>query len=102
MPVIITNRNIEPVQEAPKKRQQPSPFSSSPAARMETTSRGKLLLIGDSILNGINTKGLVKGIQKHGKGGATVKDLLDEISLYEFLGMHHLRRGKRLCIGYPC
>ena len=83
VPVIITNRNIEPMQVAPKKIQQPSPFSSSPAARMETSSRGKLLLIGDSILNGINTKGLVKGVQKHAKGGATAKDLLDEISVYD-------------------
>ena len=50
---------------------------------METPSRGKLLLIGDSILNGINTKGLVKCVQKHAKGGATAKDLLDEISVYD-------------------
>ena len=51
--------------------------------RTETTSRGKLLLIGDSILNGVNTKGLVKGIQKHSKGGATVNDLIEEISVYD-------------------
>ena len=51
--------------------------------RTERTSRGKLLLIGVSILNGVNTKGLVKGIQKHSKGGATVNDLIEEISVYD-------------------
>ena len=84
VPVIITNRNPEPVIErTPLNATQQANQNSVPMARKEASSRGKLLLIGDSILNGINTKGLVKGVQKHAKGGATVKDLLDEISVYD-------------------
>ena len=40
------------------------------------------LLIGYSILKSVNTKGLVKGIQKHSEGGATVNDLIEKISVY--------------------
>ena len=90
MPVIITNRNTDLTNERQKgyteisnQSHQQRVFSSYPMTRTETTSRGKLLLIGDSILNGVNTKGLVKGIQKHSKGRATVNDLIEEISVYD-------------------
>ena len=90
MPVIITNRNTDLTNERQKgyteisnQSHQQRVFSSYPMTRTETTSRGKLLLIGDSILNGVNTKGLVKGIQMHSKGGATVNYLIEEISVYD-------------------
>ena len=87
VPVIITNRNQEPAGERQERyrdtetrAQNPSTF---PGTQNDTNKKGKILLIGDSILNGINTKGLVKGIQKHAKGGATVKDLIEDISVYD-------------------
>ena len=90
MPIIITNRNIDPTNERQKgyteihnQSHQQRVFSSDPMTRTETTSRGKLTLIGDAILNGVNTKDLEKGIQKHSKGGATVNDLIEEISVYD-------------------
>ena len=36
-----------------------------------------------SLLHGINTKGLVKHVQKHSKGVATVKALSEEIVVYD-------------------
>ena len=90
VPVIITNRNTDPTNERqksyteiPNQSHQQRVFSSYPMTPTETTSRGKLLLIGDAILNGVNTKGLVKGIKKHSKGGAIVNDLIEEISVYD-------------------
>ncbi|MEW8547726.1 MAG: GDSL-type esterase/lipase family protein [Candidatus Thiodiazotropha sp.] len=90
VPVIITNRNTDSKNERQKnypkllnQNHQQRVSSSYPMASPETTSKGKLLLIGDSILSGVNTKGLIKGIQKHSKGGATVNDLIEEISVYD-------------------
>ena len=42
----------------------------------------KTLLIGDSILHPINTKGLIRGLHKHSRGGATVSDIIHDIALY--------------------
>ena len=43
----------------------------------------KILLLGDSIISGINTKGLVKGLHKNSKGGATLQHMIDEVSVYD-------------------
>ena len=42
----------------------------------------KILLIGDSILNPINTKGLKRGTHKHARSGATISDIINDIGLY--------------------
>ena len=41
-------------------------------------------MIGDCILHGINTKGLIKGVQTHSKSGATVEDFIDDITFDDF------------------
>lgn len=43
----------------------------------------KTLLIGDSLLNSVNPKGLVRGIQKHSKSGAQVCNIIEDISMYD-------------------
>ena len=78
-----TNERQKSYTEITNQSHQQRVSSSYPMTHTETTFRGNLLLIGDSILNGVNTKGLVKGIQKHSKGGATVNDLIKEISVYD-------------------
>ena len=92
VPVIITNRISEPgnerqnsymYRETPSQAQQQSASTSHPVTHKDPTTRGRILLIGDSILNSINTKGLMKGIQKHSKGGATVKEIIEDISVYD-------------------
>ena len=40
-------------------------------------------MIGDSILHPINTKGLIRGLHKHSRGGATVSDIINDITLYD-------------------
>ena len=49
------------------------------------TSRGadKTLLIGSSILHGINPRGLKKGVFKHAKSGAGVNEIYDEIQYFD-------------------
>ena len=87
VPVLITNRNTETGNDQQRdlettyQRQQPN--TSNAVNRTDTNAKGKLLLIGDSILNSINTKGLVKGVLKHSKGGAKIQDLIEDISVYD-------------------
>ena len=97
VPVIITNRILEPgnerqnsymYRETPSQVQQQNISTSHPVTHKDPTPRGRVLLIGDLILNNINTKGLMKGIQKHsrwggGGGGATVNEIIEEISVYD-------------------
>ena len=49
----------------------------------QTRSDEKILLLGDSIINGINTKDLVKSVHKNSKGGATLQHLIDEVAVYD-------------------
>ncbi|MES9883828.1 MAG: SGNH/GDSL hydrolase family protein [Sedimenticola sp.] len=50
----------------------------------------KTLLIGDSILGGINENGLNKGIHKRSVGGATVRSIISEISNYELTAFQNV------------
>ncbi|MES9883778.1 MAG: GDSL-type esterase/lipase family protein [Sedimenticola sp.] len=49
-----------------------------------------VLLIGDSILKGVNTRGLQNGVQKHSTSGATLYTLNDEISRYDLKVFSHV------------
>ena len=47
------------------------------------TTASKTLLIGDSILSGINKKGLNKNVECHPISGATVEILMDKIQIFD-------------------
>lgn len=90
VPVIISNRNLPTTNAAlgSTTASQDNGSTSYGHHRIPLSSEGpnagkKTLLIGDSLLHGINTKGLVKHVQKHSKGGATVKALSEEIVVYD-------------------
>ncbi|MES9883589.1 MAG: GDSL-type esterase/lipase family protein [Sedimenticola sp.] len=51
---------------------------------------GKILLIGDSILNGVNPKGLHWNLHKHATSGATVAKLVEEIAMYDIKLFSHV------------
>ena len=53
------------------------------------------LLGGDSILKGINTKGLTSDVKICARSGATVDDLLDELSVYDLKSFAQII----ICIG---
>ena len=40
------------------------------------------MILGDSILNPINPRGMIAGVQKHSKSGAKVRDIIEDITLY--------------------
>lgn len=63
---------------------------SRPTPPVQTQPAKKILLIGDSILNGINKQGLKDNIYKHGISGATIKTLLDEIEVYDLNQFSHV------------
>ena len=71
IPVHITNGN------------KPSVTRQRPSLQRPVQQNEKVLLLGDSILKGINTKGLIKGVHKDSKGGATIQELIDEIKVYD-------------------
>ena len=71
IPVHITNGN------------KPSVTRQRPSLQRPIQQNEKVLLLGDSILKAINTKGLIKGVHKDSKGGATIQELIDEIKVYD-------------------
>lgn len=75
-----------------------SPSSSTPQVTrsqtkatptMPTSSTKKILLIGDSIITGVNKQGLKDNVYRHGISGATVKTLLNEIEVYDLKQFSH-------------
>ena len=75
-----------------------SPSSSTPQVTrsqikatptMPTPSIKKILLIGDSIITGVNKQGRTDNVYKHGISGATVKTLLNEIEVYDLKQFSH-------------
>ena len=81
VPVRITKRN-QPSKRLPMRNN----FDTAPQRSNGNLSFAKpkrTLLIGDSILKGVNTKGLTSDVKICAKGGATVNDLLDELSVYD-------------------
>lgn len=69
------------------KQTQPKP---KPRKTLQSTAiPKKILLMGDSIITGINTKGLKDKVYKHGISGATVDSLLQEIDVYDLRNFSH-------------
>ena len=66
-------------------RSHPVPEPSVPAQTAK-----KSLLIGDSIICGINKEGLKEHVYQHGISGATVKAILDEIKMYDLQQLSHV------------
>ncbi|MCG7875883.1 MAG: SGNH/GDSL hydrolase family protein, partial [Candidatus Thiodiazotropha endolucinida] len=78
---VIINRNQN------HDTQRKSHSISSPVGQRYTPKRNgnkkSVLLIGDSVLNRINIKGLHTTVHKHSVSGATIETLLSDISLYD-------------------
>ena len=84
IPVHISNGN-RPKQSAPR----PQPVQQR---QVQTpTSDKKVLLLGDSILKGVNSKGLTKGVHKNSLAGATIQDLCCWRLMYVFIFLVKLR-----------
>lgn len=54
------------------------------------TGLKKILLIGDSIVSGINQNGLRKNVYKQGISGATIDSLLNEIEVFDLRQFSHI------------
>ena len=71
------------------------PNQSEPKPKVSKTSHTKatakkILLMGDSIITGVNIKGLKDKVYKHGISGATVDTLLQEIEVYDLQNFSHI------------
>ena len=71
VPVRVTNRN-----------NQKSPIYNQNTASSSYQQK-RILIIGSSILKGINYRGLRKGVKICSRPGARVPDLLEELSIYD-------------------
>ena len=74
--------NQQPKQSQPKPRQQTT-FRPKPTTK-------KILLMGDSLISGINKNGLKEKVYKHGISGATIDTLIEEIEMYDLQNFSHI------------
>ena len=73
--------------------QQPMQSETNPRPRKTTQPKStpkKILLMGDSIITGINRNGLKDKVYKHGISGATVDTLIEEIEVYDLQNFSHI------------
>lgn len=78
IPVIMNNGN------RPARQPQQIPAAESQMPQQDSqTSGGKILLLGDSIISGINPKGLVNTVHKASRSGANVQRLINELDVYD-------------------
>ena len=87
VPVRITNRNqhLDSVSETTVEQRNIS----------NTSNSSNTLVVGDSIFKGVNRKGLMKGVRVCVKNGAMVKDIWDEISMYNLASFKNII----ICVG---
>ncbi len=94
MPVVIGSRPVVvPATPNMSLNQDYKPVNTQQrASATGYTSRkcNKILLIGDSILNGVNPKGLHQELHKHTTGGATVSTLIEEVAVYDLKSFSHV------------
>ncbi|MCG8045342.1 MAG: hypothetical protein N0E48_06700 [Candidatus Thiodiazotropha endolucinida] len=81
VPVRITNRNQQNTRQPLKNNAATAPHRNT--ANSQSASQNRTLLIGDSILKGINTNGLTSNVKVCTKSGATIEDLWDELSVFD-------------------
>ena len=57
----------------------------------QTQDISRTLLIGDSILNGINRKGLSNYVECHSIPGATIDTIIDKLQIYDLKKIAYIR-----------
>ena len=85
--VRVTNRNQSFSRSLPNTSRNFSGFAP--------TTRDKTLIVGDSIMKGINYRGLQKDVKICTRSGATIGDLWEEISIYDLKSFARII----ICIG---
>lgn len=81
-----SNASSREPQPATRPRPVPKPRTS---LQQSQTSPKKILLIGDSLISGINKNGLKDNVYKHGISGATVDTVLNELLVYDLHRFSH-------------
>lgn len=85
IPVHVTDRDeniLEKNNMVTQNRHSQPNINRNPTPSSASLSKKKTLLIGDSILNRINLRGIEKGVQKHSKSGAKASDIVEDITSY--------------------
>ncbi|MEW8546817.1 MAG: GDSL-type esterase/lipase family protein, partial [Candidatus Thiodiazotropha sp.] len=88
-----TNETPHRPRPAPRRSFQSSVSSSSPkptARTMSINNSKQILLIGDSLISSVNSKGLAPNVFKHGISGAKVDDILAQIKVYDIKKISHV------------
>ena len=85
IPVHVSDRHtatIERRNTGSQDRPRQLNFNKNSVPSSAASSKKRTLLIGDSILNPINPKGIERGILKHSKSGAKISNVVDDIGTY--------------------
>lgn len=89
-----SNDNIPPTPKSRLQSRQPSTRqvpSSRPILKPRQSLQSKqILLIGDSIISGINPKGLKENVYKDGISGASVDCILKEVKVFDLSQFSHI------------
>lgn len=104
-PIPVTSHSKDKIPPTPKLRRQPKsssypapsagPVPSRPVPKprqsVQRTSVSKqILLIGDSIVSGINPKGLKENVRRDGIPGASVDCILKEVKVFDLSQFSHI------------
>ena len=94
IPVRMTNRNT-PTQRNPANNMFDDVSHKNPIRGNAAAYQKRTLIIGDSILKGINTRGLKNGIKICARGSGKIGDMWEEISVYDLTSFAHVI----ICVG---
>lgn len=95
--VVRTSTPRNPTQQTPQRRPRPVPrrrqetskAPSSPQSIPQNVQK-EILLIGDSLISSINSKGLVQNVFRNGIPGATIREVLNQIKVFDLKKFSHV------------
>lgn len=73
----------------PRRRQETSLAPPSPQPIPQNVQK-EILLIGDSLISSINSKGLVQNVFRNGIPGATIREVLNQIKVFDLKKFSHV------------
>ena len=91
--VVMTDKHVltcEAIKNNKQNSRTPEKSIPSQTSKENKQPTGRTLLIGDSVLSGINKKGLRKGVECKSVSGATIDTILDTIEIFDISKFHNI------------
>ena len=103
IPVIVSRGSNVPQNRENSGKPAPATHQNRQRETADTRQQ-RVLFLGDSIIKGVNTKGLAHSVHKHSTSGGNIQTLIDEINLYDlnvfstiivYIGGNNVARGDK-------